>query len=135
MLTSCNLDKDQNGNPVEERKYQGMICSLLYLTTSCSESCLLCLFMLVFKHPYKNHIWVPKNKLGDISLVHKKGVCGTPKEWIVTSLSTPILILLGTYWIGKISTICVSYLGLACLIVIGKLASVLISKWSNFRKP
>lgn len=34
VSTSCSLDRDEERNVVEERKYQGMINSLLYLTTS-----------------------------------------------------------------------------------------------------
>lgn len=34
MLTSCNLDKQKCGKPIEERKYQGMIDSLFYFTIS-----------------------------------------------------------------------------------------------------
>lgn len=34
MSTSCYLDKDENGKPVELTKYRGMIGSLLYLTAS-----------------------------------------------------------------------------------------------------
>lgn len=35
MSTSCSLDKDEGGKPVEESKYRGMIKYLLYLTASC----------------------------------------------------------------------------------------------------
>jgi hypothetical protein len=34
MSTSCYLDKDENGKPVDVSKYRGMIGSLLYLTAS-----------------------------------------------------------------------------------------------------
>lgn len=32
MSTSCSLDKDEGGNPVDERKYRGMIVFILYIT-------------------------------------------------------------------------------------------------------
>ena len=34
MSPSCKLDKDENGNSVNEKLYRGMIDSLLYLTAS-----------------------------------------------------------------------------------------------------
>jgi hypothetical protein len=34
MGTSCYLDKDEKGKPVDVSKYRGMIGSLLYLTAS-----------------------------------------------------------------------------------------------------
>nr|XP_016463545.1 PREDICTED: uncharacterized mitochondrial protein AtMg00810-like [Nicotiana tabacum] len=37
MSPSTNLDKDEQGIPVDETKYRGMIRSLLYLTTSRSD--------------------------------------------------------------------------------------------------
>lgn len=33
-ITSCNLDKYERGKPIEQRMYQGMISSFLYLVTS-----------------------------------------------------------------------------------------------------
>lgn len=35
MATSCNLDNDKGGKPVDESKYRGMIGYVLYLTPSC----------------------------------------------------------------------------------------------------
>lgn len=35
--TSCYLNKDGDGKPVEEIKYQGVISFLLYLSASCPE--------------------------------------------------------------------------------------------------
>ncbi|XP_075092132.1 putative mitochondrial protein AtMg00240 [Nicotiana tabacum] len=34
MSPTINLDKYEKGNPIDETKYRGMICSLLYLTAS-----------------------------------------------------------------------------------------------------
>ena len=34
MSTTIKLDKDKNGKSVDEKKYRGMIGSLLYLTAS-----------------------------------------------------------------------------------------------------
>ena len=34
MSTTTRLNKDENGKPVDEKRFRGMIGSLLYLTTS-----------------------------------------------------------------------------------------------------
>ena len=34
MSTTIKLNKDENGKPVDEKRYRGMIGSLLYLSTS-----------------------------------------------------------------------------------------------------
>lgn len=37
MSTSCSLDKDERGKTFEEKKHQGMIGSLIYLTPFCHD--------------------------------------------------------------------------------------------------
>lgn len=37
MSTSSYLEKNEDGKPVDERKYRGMINYLLYLITSCPD--------------------------------------------------------------------------------------------------
>ena len=34
MITGCYIDKDESGQPVDEKQYRGMIGSLLYLSAS-----------------------------------------------------------------------------------------------------
>jgi len=34
MSTGCYLDKDESGQPVDEKQYRGMIGSLLYISAS-----------------------------------------------------------------------------------------------------
>lgn len=83
MATSWNLDKDEKGKPVEERKYWGMIGYLIYLTASHPYIMFgVCLCSL--KNTWKNHISVRSNSSWYIYLVHHKWAYDTPKEKTVT---------------------------------------------------
>lgn len=57
METLCNLDKDENQKVVEEIKYQGMICSILYLIASRPDIMFtMCLCARFQASPNKQHI-------------------------------------------------------------------------------
>ena len=49
METNGNLDSDASGNMVDQKLYQSMIGSLLYVTTSRLDSCLVCACVQDFK--------------------------------------------------------------------------------------
>nr|GEX39139.1 retrovirus-related Pol polyprotein from transposon TNT 1-94 [Tanacetum cinerariifolium] len=53
MSSDNKLMKDEECESVDSTKYRGMICSLLYLTTSCSISCLVSTFVSVSKRLLK----------------------------------------------------------------------------------
>lgn len=72
MSTSRNLDKDENGKSVEERKYWGWY-GLFYMSLHLVLiSCLIYVPALAFKHSQNNHISMWSNALWDTSLEHNK---------------------------------------------------------------
>ena len=52
MATNGHLDLDEGGNPVDQKLYRSMIGSLLYLTASSPDTCLV--FACV--HDFKPHL-------------------------------------------------------------------------------
>ena len=49
MGTNGNLDSDASGNMVDQKLYRSMIGSLLYVTASRLDSCLVCAYVQDFK--------------------------------------------------------------------------------------
>ena len=56
MSTTTKLNKDENGKPVDEKWFRGMIGSLLYLTASSPTLCLLLACVLDFNQILGNLI-------------------------------------------------------------------------------
>lgn len=74
MSISCSLDKDEEGNPVEESKYQGIIDYLLYLTAPCLDiKFIVCLCGRFQTNPRESHLTTLKG------ITLHKWVYGTPK--------------------------------------------------------
>jgi len=62
--TSCHLDHDTSGNPVDETKYRGLIGSLLYLTSSRPEIMFaVCMFARFQSAPKESHFNAAKRIL------------------------------------------------------------------------
>ena len=85
MCTTIKLDKDENSNNIDEKKYRGMISSLLYLTASRPDImfavCMCARFQSYPKESYLNvvkrilkyligtshlRLWYPKNASFDL---------------------------------------------------------------------
>lgn len=57
MNTSCSLDKDEGGKPIEESRYWDMIVSLLYLIASCNDIMFgVCLCACLQANPKESHL-------------------------------------------------------------------------------
>ena len=61
MATTTKLGKDENGKPVEEQRYRGMIGSLLYLTASRSDIMFfVCICARFQSSPRESHFYAVK---------------------------------------------------------------------------
>ena len=57
MSTTTKLNKDENGKPVDEKRFRGMIGSLLYLTTSRADIMFAtCLCVRFQSSPRESHL-------------------------------------------------------------------------------
>jgi hypothetical protein len=61
MSTTTTLDADEDGEPVDQKEYQSMIGSLLYLTVMRPDIQFLCVCALVFKRHRGLHIGRPSS--------------------------------------------------------------------------
>ena len=82
MATTTKLGKDESGKPVEEKRYRGMIGSLLYLTTSRPDIIFsVCVCARFQSSPRESHLHTVKRILKylkgtmNLDLWYPKSVC------------------------------------------------------------
>ena len=75
MSPSTKLDKDEKGSAVDQKKYRGIIGSLLYLTASRPDIMFsVCLCARFQSNPKESHLKATKRILRYLSHTHKFGL-------------------------------------------------------------
>ena len=80
MPSNGHLDLDEGGKSVDQTLYRSINGSLLYLTASRPDTCLVCICVLDFKLILRRLKWLPLKESLDTLSTHQALVFGIPKE-------------------------------------------------------